>query len=95
MGDAGSDEVQINAHEFHYASLENVDREITCGWDVKRGYGLNGAQDGLIDGQVVAGFSHLRNTVNTPWVAAFLASIRQQQGMSDQSGKNHLPFNVG
>jgi cobyrinic acid a,c-diamide synthase len=67
----------INAHEFHYSKLNNVDPSLSYGYDVERGWGVNGAGDGLIVGNVFASYSHLRNTSDTPWVDAYLSWVNE------------------
>ncbi len=68
----GPQGTQVQAHEFHYASIENLpdNSEFTC--DIKRGFGVDGRHDGLRVANTLAGFCHLRNTGAYPWVAQFL-----------------------
>ena len=63
---------QVQAHEFHYASIDGLpaDTEFTC--DMQRGSGVDGQQDGVRVGNTLAGFCHLRNTGCYPWVTHFL-----------------------
>ena len=62
----------FKGHEFHYASLENLPKDSRYAFDVKRGYGITGTQDGLIIHNIQANFSHLRHTAQKPWVKEFL-----------------------
>jgi cobyrinic acid a,c-diamide synthase len=71
--DAGT---STNAHEFHYASLENLPRETCFARDLSRGAGIDGRHDAIVQGNTVAGFCHLRNAADTPWVADFLGFVR-------------------
>ena len=66
----------IAAHEFHYASLENIDPDLTYAYDIKRGHGVDGTRDGIVVHNVVANFTHLRDTDTCPWAKAFTAFVR-------------------
>lgn len=64
-----------NAHEFHYAALDNQQGWV-FGREVSRGHGINGQNDGIVKGNTLAGFIHLRNSNSTPWVSDFLRFVR-------------------
>nr|WP_274609885.1 cobyrinate a,c-diamide synthase [Rhodobium orientis] len=66
----------MRAHEFHYAGLENVGRDTVFACRVARGHGIDGANDGIVRGNLVAGFSHLRSTAANRWVERFVAFMR-------------------
>ena len=75
----GAGEV-IRAHEFHYAALEKCPCEhLAFAWEVKRGFGIDGAHDGVVLHNLVAGFAHLRHTRQSPWVDAFLTFARNHK----------------
>ena len=67
----------INAHEFHYSSLENIDPELQYAYKVKRGYGINGQHDGIIYRNVFACYTHLRDVENNHWVSRFVQYVRK------------------
>ncbi len=72
----------FKAHEFHYAKIDNLPADTKFGFDVKRGAGISGAQDGIVVNNLMAGFCHMRNTASNPWVARFLhhvASIKARK----------------
>lgn len=69
----------INAHEFHYSRLINLDETIDYAYHVARGWGIDGQCDGLAIGNVLASYSHLRNTRSTPWVKSFLKTVRMNK----------------
>jgi len=69
---------QIPAHEFHYARLELQSCAPDYAYDVIRGEGIDGHHDGLIIGNLVAGFVHQRNTSSNPWVDRFVAFVREK-----------------
>ena len=77
---AGAGDGEVAAHEFHYASLHGLPGDASFAWDVLRGSGIDGRHDGVIIGNLVAGFTHLRNTEKTPWVEAFCDFARAHRG---------------
>jgi len=66
---------QVQAHEFHYASVDNLPGNLRFSRDMQRGHGIDGKRDGLLIGNTLAGFSHLRNSASCPWVSQFLGYI--------------------
>ncbi len=66
----------VAAHEFHYAGLENVDADMVYAYRVLRGHGIDGDRDGIVTGNCMATFIHLRNTAATPWAEHFVAFVR-------------------
>ena len=69
----------VAAHEFHYARLENADSPLTYARDILRGHGVDGAHDGIVTGNLLAGFCHLRATGAAPWVARFVDFVRAKK----------------
>jgi cobyrinic acid a,c-diamide synthase len=67
----------IPAHEFHYARLENLAGESGYAYRILRGHGVDGQHDGLIVGNLLAGFVHHRNTEADPWVRRFVDFVRE------------------
>jgi cobyrinic acid a,c-diamide synthase len=68
---------QIKAHEFHYSSLENLPADTRYAYQVARGHGVNGKQDGLILNNLLASYTHLRTIGNCYWASRFVAFIQQ------------------
>jgi cobyrinic acid a,c-diamide synthase len=66
-----------HAHEFHYARLDNVDTGTKFGRKITRGNGIDGANDGIVTGNVLAGFCHQRNTLANPWIMRFLDFVQR------------------
>ena len=75
--EAGAD---IQAHEFHYASLENLPEGTTFAYDVKRGHGIDGEHDGVVIGHLLAAFSHQRNVGQSRWADRFTRFVRSKKG---------------
>ena len=67
---------EIPAHEFHHAALENLPPAPVFAYQVLRGHGLDGRNDGLVQGNLLASFSHLRDTDANHWAARFVAFVR-------------------
>jgi cobyrinic acid a,c-diamide synthase len=75
--DAGTDTpTRLPAHEFHYASLENLPGDLTYAYRMRRGVGVDGQNDGIVIGNLTASFMHLRDVKSTPWVGRFVAFVR-------------------
>jgi len=73
----GSAERRIHAHEFHYAALEGLDPATRFAYRVVRGRGIDGRHDGIVKGNVLASFSHLRSTAASgSWARSFVAFVR-------------------
>ncbi len=69
------------AHEFHYAAFRSLDADgITFAYEVVRGAGIDGRHDGIVMGNVLAAFAHLRHTKRTPWINEFLNHVAQTAG---------------
>jgi len=76
-GDA-SDPRRVPAHEFHYGRLENLPPGLDFAWRVGRGSGIDGMHDGIVIGNLLAGFSHHRDTAADHWVERFVNYIRHR-----------------
>ena len=70
-GAGGSGEKTIRAHEFHHAEIKNFPADTRFAWQVLRGYGIDGQYDGILTGNILASFSHLRDTSAHHWVTRF------------------------
>jgi cobyrinic acid a,c-diamide synthase len=73
----GAVTASIPAHEFHYARLENMPDDLNYAYRVVRGAGIDGRHDGLVIGNLMAGFAHHRNTASNPWVERFVEFVRE------------------
>jgi len=71
---------QRPAHEFHYAALENVAAGTRFAYRVVRGRGIDGKHDGIVKGNTLAGFCHLRSTERSGnWAQRFIAFVRARK----------------
>ncbi len=66
----------VRAHEFHYASLENLPADTRFAYRVRRGHGIDGERDGIVTKNVLASFVHRRSTRRDNWAARFVAFVR-------------------
>ena len=67
------------AHEFHYSSIENLPESAQFAYNVRRGAGIDGKKDGYIHKNLVASYSHLRDTSENHWVESFVNFIRSKK----------------
>ena len=66
----------LHAHEFHYSSLQGLPNGENFAYEVLRGKGIQGHRDGLIFKNLLASYTHLRNTAANPWVKRFLHFVQ-------------------
>lgn len=73
-------EAIINAHEFHYSRFDEIgqsaDNNVKFAFHVKRGTGIDGKSDGYIYKNLLANYTHQRNTRNNPWAERFINFAR-------------------
>ncbi len=68
---------EIQAHEFHYSSVENADPTLRFAYRVIRGHGVDGERDGIVYRNVLASYAHLRSVGDNDWAARFVAFARR------------------
>jgi cobyrinic acid a,c-diamide synthase len=72
-----NDGIRIPAHEFHHAALERLDPATRFAFRIIRGRGIDGRHDGIVKGNALAGFCHLRSTARSGyWARRFVAFVR-------------------
>ncbi|MEB4590062.1 cobyrinate a,c-diamide synthase [Candidatus Thiothrix sp. Deng01] len=69
----------INAHEFHYSRLENLTASGKFAYRIQRGAGIDGQHDGWIYRNLLASYTHMRDTSQYRWAQRFVEFIRQQK----------------
>lgn len=74
---AGGAGWRTNAHEFHFAALRNLPAHLDYAFNMIRGDGIDGRQDGIVLYKMLATFSHQRDTQRNPWSQRFVAFVRQ------------------
>jgi len=68
---------EFAAHEFHYSSLENINETLTFAYEVQRGTGVDGKHDGIVINNLLACYSHMRDTQQHHWAQRFVAFVRR------------------
>ncbi|MCK5003274.1 MAG: cobyrinic acid a,c-diamide synthase, partial [Gammaproteobacteria bacterium] len=69
----------IAAHEFHYSRFENLDKNARFAFQVVRGTGINGKNDGYVYKNLLACYTHQRGTSKNRWTQRFVDFVRQQK----------------
>jgi len=67
----------VAAHEFHHSAILKPDPDWRYGYTVRRGTGIDGSHDGIVQGNLLACYSHLRAVGGNRWTDRFLAHIRR------------------
>jgi cobyrinic acid a,c-diamide synthase len=70
----------IRAHEFHYSSVENLPADTAFAYSVERGHGIDGRHDGIVRGNLLASFTHLRSVAGSRWAPRFVEFVRGARG---------------
>jgi len=79
--------MQIKAHEFHYSRLENLPKDSSFAYSVERGYGIDGAKDGLVVKNLLASYTHLRSIGSCYWATRFVSFVRRHVEQKKQTEK--------
>jgi len=69
---------EFAAHEFHYSSLENMTESLTFAYEVLRGTGIDGRHDGIVINNLLACYSHMRDTRQHHWARRFVDFVRNR-----------------
>ena len=72
----------INAHEFHYSRFNKVGNNVQFAFEVKRGMGINGKYDGYVYKNLLANYTHQRNTRKNPWAKRFIEFARSHKNLN-------------
>lgn len=66
------------AHEFHHSRLLGLPDDSTYAYVVERGHGIDGERDGLVVGNLMASYAHLRDVAGHRWAGRFVAFVRER-----------------
>ncbi len=80
---------ELRAHEFHYSELSGLPDDARFAYKVLRGSGIQRQQDGFVYRNLLASYTHLRNTTENPWVKRFLHFV-QSHKLSNSIDDNKL-----
>ncbi|MES9898161.1 MAG: cobyrinate a,c-diamide synthase [Sedimenticola sp.] len=67
---------EIAAHEFHYSAIENLDKGINFAYQVIRGTGIDGSNDGIVYKNLLASYTHMRDVGGNHWTQRFVEHVR-------------------
>jgi cobyrinic acid a,c-diamide synthase len=70
---------ELRAHEFHYSELSGLPDDAGFAYRVLRGSGIRQQQDGFVYRNLLASYTHLRNTIENPWVKRFLHFVQSHK----------------
>jgi CobQ-like glutamine amidotransferase family enzyme len=76
---------ELRGHEFHYSHVTTDVTTVNTILDVQRGVGLGGKRDGLINGSVVATYTHLHALGTPHWAERVVQAARS--GMTNDRGR--------
>ena len=71
---------EVQAHEFHHSAVVAPDPDWTYAYEVLRGVGIDGRCDGVVQGNLLASYAHLRDVGGLNWTGRFLAHVRRCLG---------------
>ncbi|MGH1536496.1 MAG: cobyrinate a,c-diamide synthase [Gammaproteobacteria bacterium] len=71
-------DIEIPGHEFHYSKLNKLPQNPYFAYNVNRGFGINGQNDGVIYKNLLACYAHQRNTQKNQWILNFLEFIKSK-----------------
>jgi cobyrinic acid a,c-diamide synthase len=80
----------LHAHEFHYSALQDLPADGQFAYQVLRGKGIQQQQDGFIYKNLLASYTHLRNTTTNPWVKRFLSFVQSNKAQPASDTANVL-----
>lgn len=69
----------IPAHEFHYSGLEHLGGDIEFAYRVERGHGIDGQNDGIVYKNLLANYSHMRDTGKNRWAGRFVDFVASRR----------------
>jgi cobyrinic acid a,c-diamide synthase len=67
---------EIPAHEFHYSRLKNIAGPLKYAYRVRRGFGVDGRNDGIVYKNTLASYTHLRDVEGHHWTQRFVDFVR-------------------
>lgn len=62
----------IKGHEFHHSRVINSDSSLVYGYEVQRGHGINGQQDGVMYRSTFATYNHIHALAHPEWAKRFV-----------------------
>lgn len=69
----------VAVHEFHYASIRGLPKDMDYAYEVERGHGIDGENDGILIHNTLANFCHFRHTAACRWAEGFVNFVREKR----------------
>jgi cobyrinic acid a,c-diamide synthase len=66
---------EVPAHEFHHSAIVAPRGDWTYAYEVLRGVGIDGRHDGIVQGNLLACYAHLRDVGGNGWTGRFLDHV--------------------
>lgn len=63
---------RVRAHEFHYSKPADGGQPLFCQFDLSRGYGLSGREDGILYRNLFASYAHFHVAATPHWAERFV-----------------------
>ena len=76
----------VLGHEFHYSEVQNADPSLRYAYRVTRGHGVVPGHDGVVLGNVLASYAHLRCVGGEDWGHRFVAFVRGRSETARRAG---------
>ena len=67
----------ILCHEFHYSDILLTKNKYKFAYKILRGHGIDGKHDGVLYKNLLASYSHIRDTNKSRWIKNFLEFINK------------------
>jgi len=67
----------VAAHEFHHSGLQALAPGLTHAYTVERGHGIDGRNDGIVLGNLLAAYCHRRGSGEHGWIGPFIAEMQR------------------
>ena len=78
----------IAAHEFHYSALHDLAPGGRFAFKVLRGSGIDGQHDGYVYKNLLACYTHQRDTQRHRWVSRFIAFVRDHMARQPDASRS-------
>ena len=72
-------QAEFAAHEFHYSGIHHITAPLNYALEVRRGTGIDGKHDGIVINNLLASYSHLRDTRQHRWAHRFVEFVRRHR----------------
>jgi cobyrinic acid a,c-diamide synthase len=69
----------LPGHEFHYSKLANTPTDTIYAYQVNRGFGVNGENDGIVYKNLLACYAHQRNSQQNQWISNYLEFVKSNR----------------